>query len=264
MMIVLMTTACKNRPPEYTCLGDYTPYNRYPEKLTGKVKEMNETSYWAIPQGDSFKKGNRITVRDRDTLRWTNDFNAFFDEGGNLKSCALLDEKDQTISIWELSVKDKSRTVAKNITNDTIRNWRELNFDENGNLTGISQFKAGTDTLLSRCSVKTSMKRDTVEFWWYNDKNAPVSKHIFIYNGAGDFFRTEAYDRDGVRRASVEAKYNSEDKVSELIFYDRSDKIIADNYFTYEYDKKGNWTKAIVKGKNGTVIIEERKYTYYE
>jgi hypothetical protein len=59
-------------------------------------------------------------------------------------------------------------------------------------------------------------------------------------------------------------KYNEKSKVSELIFKDKDNKITASNYFTYEYDEKGNWIKAVVKDDKNHVVIEERSYTYFE
>ena len=262
-IIVLIASGCKNTPVEYTLLGDYTPYNRYPEKISGRVKELVENNYWAIPRGGTFIKGNKMTVGDRDSLPWTNDFTALFDDKGGLISCTLTDGDNKTISKWELSRDDNNQAIAKFITNDTVRNWRKLNFDSKGNLTEILQYREGTDTLLSRCSAKTSLKKDTIELWWYNSKNAPVSKHVFIYDDYGQFFRTEAYDHAGVFRAAVDAQYNNKGKVSELIFYDRDKVIIDEDYFAYEYDTKGNWVKAIVKNQKGKVVIEERKYTYF-
>lgn len=258
-----MASGCKNTPVEYTLLGDYTPYNRYPEKISGRVKELIENNYWATPQGRTFIKGDKMTVRERDSLPWTNDFTAFFDGKGRLIRCTLTDENNKTISKWELTRDNKNQTIANYITNDTIRNYRKLNFDDKGNLTEILQYRAGTDTLLSRCSSKTSPDEDTIELWWYNNKDAPISKHVFIYDGNGQFFRTEAYNHEGVFRAAVDAQYNNKGKVSELIFYNWNREIIAEDYFTYEYDKKGNWVKAIVKNQNGKVVIEERKYTYF-
>jgi hypothetical protein len=262
-VIVIMIAGCKNTPVEFTLLGDYTPYNRYPEKISGRVKELIENNYWAIPQGGTFIKGNKMTVRERDSLPWTNDFTAFFDDKGGLISCTLTDEDSKSLSRWELSRDNNNQTIAKFITNDTVRNWRKLNFDAKGNLTEILQYREGNDTVLSRCSAKTSLKKDTIELWWYNNKNAPISKHVFIYDGNGQFFRTEAYDHEGVFRAAVDAQYNNKGKVSELIFYNRNKEIIAEDYFTYEYDNKGNWVKAIVKNQKGKVVIEERTYTYF-
>jgi hypothetical protein len=262
--IVFLASGCKNAPVDYTILGDYTPYNRYPEKIAGRVKELIENNYWAIPQGGTFIKGNKMTVRERDSLPWTNDFTALFDDKGRLISCTLNDENNKTLSRWELSSNDKNQTIAKYITNDTVRNYRKLNFDDKGNLTEILQYSSGIDTLLSRCSLKTSLTRDTTELWWYNNKGALISKHIFIFYGERQFFRTEAYDHEGVFRAAVEAQYNNKGKVSELIFYDRNKEIIGENYITYEYDNMGNWVKAIVKNQNGKVVVEERVYTYLE
>ena len=263
-VIVLMASGCKNKTFEYTTLGDYTPYNRYPEKITGKIKKLVENNYWATPNGETFVKGNKITIRDRDSLSWTNDFTALFDIKGRLMSCTLVDENDRPISRWELSGYDNNQTIAKYFKDDTVRSYRKLKFDEKGNLEEILQYRPGSDTLLSRCSVKASLKSDTIELWWYTNKDVPTAKHFFMWDGNGQFLRTEAYDHEGVFRAAVEAKYNDKMKVSELIFSDRDKKIIREYYFTYEYDGKGNWTKALVKNQQGKAIIEERTYSYFE
>ena len=87
---------------------------------------------------------------------------------------------------------------------------------------------------------------------------------IFLYNDGGQFLRRETCDKDGAFTGSIEVKYNDKGKVSELAFYDKDKKSAGVNHFTYEYDQKGNWTKAIVKDDRGFVVIEERSYAYFE
>jgi hypothetical protein len=139
-----------------------------------------------------------------------------------------------------------------------------LKCNDKGEFLEVSQYRGKVDTLMFSCSRKINMAGDTVVYQFFNNKNAPSIKSVYIYNKEGQFIRYEKYDKDGSFLNANDVKYNEKGKVSELKFYDKERKVTAENYFTYEYDKIGNWIKAIVKDNKGIVVIEEREYQYFD
>ena len=263
LAIIFASTGCKNiKPAEYAILGYYTPYSSYPEKLIGKVEKIVERNYWATPEGDTYKKGNPITIKDRDSLNWTYDFEAVFDNTGTLISCNSIDENDKSIYKWELVKENNILASAKRISRDTVRVYQKLKCNANGEVVEELAYRPVADTLLGRFTIYIAAKKDTVIRQFYNYKNVPGSRGVYLYDDKGQFFREESFTNDF--NGAIEAKYNEKGKMSELTFYDKDKKVTGVNHFTYEYDQKGNWTKAIVKDDIGIVVIEERTYTYFE
>jgi len=264
-LVILMAIGCmNNKPAEYTILGDYTPYDAIPEKLIGKVEKIVEKNYWTIPDGDIFKKSNSITIKDRDSINWTNDFEVIFDVTGGLLSCNYIDENDKSIRKWELLRENGLLTSAKATENDTVRMIQRIKCNTGGEFTEIGYYRPVADTLVGKFIITNSEEKDTVTYQYYNYEGGIGGKMIFLYNDGGQFLRRETYNKDGAYTGSIEVKYNDKGKMSELAFYDKDKKSTGVNHFTYEYDQKGNWTKAVVKDDKGFVVIEERTYTYFE
>lgn len=267
VIVFLIATGCKNnKTTESTMLGPYTPYDAFPEKLIGKVGMVVEKNYWAIPDSNTFKKGNLITIKDRDSLKWTNDFEAKFDVAGDIVSCNYLDENNGSINKWELVKENNILASAKVIIKDTVRIYQKLKCNTKGEIIEISSYRAIADTLMYRATIKYSEKRDTVTRQFYNYKDAPYAKQVYFFNSEGKFLLRESYNKDSEFIGAVEVKYNDKGKISEMTYYDKDKKVVTGNYFTYEYDLKGNWIRATGRDKDlkGKVVIEERTYTYFE
>jgi len=263
--VILMAIGCTNeKPAGYTVLGDYTPYEATPEKLIGKVEKVIEKNYWAIPDGETFKKGNPFTIKDRDSINWTNDFEVTFNDQGGLVSCNYIDENGKSILKWELSRENGLLTSARATKNDTARMNEKIKCNPAGEITEIAYYRPVADTLIATFMITCSEKKDTVTKQFYNYKGGKGGKIVYIYNDGGRFLRQETYDMDGAFTGSIEVKYNEKGKNSELEFYDKDKKLTAVNHFTYEYDQKGNWIKAVTKDDRGFVVIEERTYAYFE
>jgi hypothetical protein len=262
--VLIMTGCTSKKPAKFTVLGDYTPYNAFPENFIGKVEKVIEKNYWAIPDGDTFKKGNLITIKDRDSLNWSNDFEATFDIAGDIVSCNYLNENNQSIYKWELMKENNILTSAKVILKDTVRISQKLKCNADGKIIEISTYRSIVDTLISSSNIKYSEKGDTITRQFFNYKGAPTAKQIYLYNDEGQFLRRESYNEEGTFNGANDVEYNDKGKISRLTFYYKDKKVFLDGHYTYDYDQKGNWTKAIAKDNKGNVVIEERTYTYFE
>lgn len=262
----VFTFSCKTeKPAGTTILGDGTPYNNYPEILNGKVKSVIEKNYWAVPDGDSFKKGSPLTKADRDSIGgWTDDFEAVYDENGVIVVCTGMNENGNPIWKNESVIENKLVIKSNILRNDTLRVYDEYKYGENGFLTNGTRTRAGVDTLIVTFTAKTNNVGYPVEFELFNPHNVLTGKYIFTYDEQNRFTKLETIDKDGIKNYSHEVKYNDKGKVSELILKDKDNNVTASNYFTYEYDEKGNWVKAIAKDDKNHVVIEERTYTYFE
>jgi len=265
LVVVFAVTSCKNKKQaECTVLGDYTPYSWYKEKLNGKVEKVIETNYWAIPEGESYIKGEKMTRKELDSLGYTGDFEATFDTDGDLVSCVIMDENKKEVYKWELS-KENSMLARANYTyNDTLRIYQKLKCDENGDIKEVTDFRAEVDTMIDRGTIERNTRGDTIIYQIFNNNEEPTYKLLSFYNDLKQFIGYQAYDKDGNYSGGNELKYDNLGKISEITFYDKDKKTVTGNNFINEYDSKGNWVKIICKDKKGFAIIGERVYKYFE
>lgn len=263
---ILMAIGCrKDKPAELTILGEYTPYDFFPEKMSGKVEKVIEKNYLAILEGDSYVKGSLLTQADRDSLGgWTPDFEAAFDRAGDLVYCITMDEKGKTVQKREI-IKENNVIVKGNYyNNDTLRFYDNLKLDERGKIVELTRYKAPVDTLLVTCNRKTNDKGDTIVYQWYNFKGEPIWKDVQIFNNLGEGISHEAYNREGVYQWAYVQEYNEKGKLSETSVFDKDKKISATVQYGYEYDEHGNWIKSTSKDNKNKSIIAERTYIYFE
>jgi len=248
-----------------TILGDGTPYSRYPEIMVGKVKTVVEKNYWAIPDGTSYKKGNPLTRTDRDSLgNWTDDFEVVYDENGVVVACTGLNETSNPIWKNENIIENMLVTKQNIFRKDTLNSYYQFKYGDDGFLLSGTRNRAGVDTLITSFACKTNAKGRTTEIQMFNTKGKPVEKYIYSYDEKNRFVKFEAYKKDGSINITQDVIYNDKDKVSRLMFKDKDNKVTASNSFTYEFDEKGNWIKAVAKDDKNHVVIEERSYTYFE
>jgi hypothetical protein len=264
-VVVTILSCTDKKPLGITVLGDGTPYVNMPEILVGKVKSVVEKNYWAIPDGDSYKKGSPLTKADRDSLGgWTDDFEVLFDENGLNVVCTGLNEMNKPI--WKNeSIIENKLVIRRNISrNDTLRVYDQFKYDGKGFLIGGTRTRAKVDTLMLNVAVKTNSIGYPTEYQLFNPKGQAIQKFVQTYDENNRFTKLEVFDKDGKMSYSYDVKYNDKSKVSELKIRDKDNKVTGSNYLTYEYDAMGNWVKAIIKDDFNRVVIEERTYSYFE
>ena len=265
LVIVFVAAGCKNKQQsDFTIIGEFTPYQSNMEKLTGKVEKVTETNYWAVPDGESFKKGAKITKKQLDSLMYTSDFEVTYDIAGNLLSCSAIDENKKIVNKWELTRENNILIRADFTSKDTLRSYQKLTCDKNGDIIESVSYKAVVDTLLERMVAERSTKGDTVIYKVFNYKGEQISKYILFYNDLKQFLGYQGYDKDGNYSGGDESKYDDQGKLSQLIFYNKDKIPSSENSFVNEYDSKGNWVNQICKDKKGFAIIGERVYKYFE
>lgn len=265
VLIVFATTGCKEKtPPDITVLGFYTPYQAYMEKLNGKVEAVTETNYWAVPEGETFVKGAKMTSKELDSIQYTGDFTARFDEAGDLVSCTYLDENSKVLSKWEIVKENDVMVKAQYTLNDTIRRYDKLKCNPEGEIMGGEVFNAVADTLVQSITGEKSVKGDTVKYQYFNFKGEARNKVLYIYGSSGQLLGFQSYDKDGNYMGGDEVTYDDKGELAGIKFFDKDKNITAENTFTNQYDTKGNPTSTICKDSNGFTVICVRVYTYFK
>lgn len=264
-VLICITQGCnKSKPAEYTILGDYTPYGGSIEKMNGKVQKVIEKAYWTVSEKDTIKKGNLITTKERDSLKWSYDYEANFDMAGDLVSCNYFDENNKMIGSWQFFKKDNKLDSVKGTYRDTVNIYQKLKCNDKGIIIEAIQHSINPDTLMYTWVITTNKAGDTVLYTGTDSKGNFDTKVLNLYNEKGQFVSWESFKKDGIFDGSNKVLYDEKGKSSEIINFDKDKKVTDVYHMTYpEYDTKGNWLKAITKDTKGHTILTERVYTYY-
>ena len=264
-LVLLASAACKEKKPaDFTRLGIYTPYQNYMEKMNGKVESVTENGYWAIPEGDSYIKGARITKKELDSLGYTYENKAVFDIDGDLVSCTTFDENDKVIDIWRLFKTNGLLAKSEYVYDDTVRFRQVITCDEEGNPVLYEGYNMPADTLSQKIEFEGSYLNDTLTIRFYNHIGEAGSKYLFMFNDQGLLTLLDYYRKDGTFGSSQALIYNDKGFESEYTSFDKDKNVSGRTYTTYGYDQMGNWIKATTRDERGFAIISERVYTYFE
>jgi hypothetical protein len=264
-LVLLAAVGCQEKKPaDYTRLGDFTPYQTYMEKLNGKVETVAEKGYSAIPEGDTYIKGARITKHELDSIGYTYDYKAIFDIDGDPISCTTYDENDNVIDKWSLSKENNVLARAEFSKNDTVRYYLRITCDEKGNPVMFEGYNAIADTLDMKAELTGSDINDTLLVHYYSPRGEPGGKAFLVYNEQGQLTNSWNIRKDGTAGSSYTLVYNDKGFNSEATFFDKDKNITSTQSASYEYDERGNWIKVICKDKRGFAFISERVYTYFE
>ncbi len=270
--IVFVIISCKNKKTtEYTVLGLYTPYQNAgtPEKIIGKVEKMTERGYWAIPDGDTFKKGNPITDIERDSIGWPPNWECTFDISGDPVTCSWLYANNKSIRRYETFKENNILTLAKLYYNDTLGKYEKIRHNADGDIIERKVFDAVADTLLYSYINKFSTKKDTNILAVYDYKGIPIgSIKTAIVDKDGKYLSTYTVYIEGgkTHMFGQEFKYNEKGNNLGLIKWEDNKENVTEHWYAspVEYDQKGNVIMSIVKNKKGMVSIWERTYTYFD
>jgi hypothetical protein len=264
-LTLVALVACKEKKTaDYTRLGIYTPYQGYMEKLNGKVESVTEKGYWAIPEGETYVKGAKITKKELDSIGYTYDYKAVFDADGDLVSSTTYDENDKVIDIWRLYKVNGLLARSEYISGDTVRFKQVITCDEKGNPVLFEGYNALADTLTQKIEAEGSYINDTLKVQYYNDKGEAGSKYLFMFNDLGLLTQIEYYRKDGTHGSSSSFVYNDKGFQSESTFLDNDKNVTEKISTSYEYDEMGNWIKGTFTDEKGFTVICERVYTYFK
>jgi hypothetical protein len=264
LAITFMAVGCKtSKQAEYTILGDYTPYGGFIEKMNGQVQNVTEKLYWTVADADTFKKGDPVTIKERDSLKWYYDYEANFDSLDNLLKCDYLNENGKIIGSWQFFLENNKPSTATWTWKDTVREDQKLTCNEKGIIVGVKGYKPHSDSLLYSMTIDYYKAGDTVLYLGYNSRDSLDWKVLNLYNEKGQFISYESYDKKGAFTGSDKVVYNDKGKMSEVTFFDKDKKPARFTRTYSEYDSQDNWTKAITRDTVGHIVLSERTYNYF-
>lgn len=264
-LVLIAVGACKEqKPADYTRLGFFTPYQTYMEKLNGKVKSVTEKGYWAIPEGESYIKGARITRAELDSIGYTYDYKVIFDADGDLVSCTTFDENENVIYVWNMIKENNLLVRTEYISDDTVRYYQVVTSDAEGNPFLYEYYNALADTLVRKDEILGLETNDTTTWQYYNFKGEPGVRYLLLFNDQGLFTARQAILKDGTNGSSYAFSYNEMGFQAEATFYDKDKNITSRTISAYEYDDRGNWVKVFCTDDKGFTVIGERTYTYFD
>jgi len=264
--VLFAAAGCQEKKPaDYTRLGDFTPNSSLQEKLNGKVESVVEKSYWAIPDGDTYIRGARLTRHEIDSLKISNDFRAEFDAGGNLVSCTTIDENDAVITRRDMIKVNELVTRAEFRSGDTLKSYVIITSKDDGLPTLYESFDALTDTLRQRFDETGTDISDTIRVRGFSPGGELQGTAEYVYNELGLLTSTYGYGPDGTLEGRMEIKYNDRGFMSEIKFKEGEGKIKTMYTLTYEQVDNGNWVRAIFRDhEDDRIFITERVITYFE
>ena len=254
-------TPTQELPPQ-TILGDYTPYVVFNETLNGRLKSVEEINYWAIKTDNGITKGPVITSHERDSLQWSNDFVATFNENGILTQ-NTYSNGDDLLGKWVVENDNTKISKAFYYKNDTLWRYDTYTFDESGfPQTQILNYPVD--------SIKRTLK-------FVNDSLGNWHK-LKYFDDEENLKRIYTCTRDKKHRITKEYVFNQKDSLlmtmessyNEHGFYNLSrssyglneaSMVVKVDYTAYDHMK--NWTNANITINDSIFVICDRIYEYY-
>ncbi|MFN8207526.1 MAG: hypothetical protein U0T82_08980 [Bacteroidales bacterium] len=259
----LFLSSCTEKIPENNVLLDlFTPYAFLGETLHGRVKSVNENLYWAGMEDGKVVKGKKVTTRERDSLGYSYDFRAEFDENGLLASCQLLDENGDVVDNWKFTAENLQWIKGEYFKIDTLRSYVKFTYDTHNFLTQLDQYTPATDTVINRFVISNDSRGRYTTIVRQRPNGELRDRRIITRDPGGriltntfyappdsfQFRSTQIYNDKGFYETQLmESKGNPSEKF-ELV---------------YTYDESGNWITAEISRGGILTYFCERQYTYY-
>jgi len=261
--LLITLPSCKEAPPgPTTTLGDFTPYDRNPMTLKGKIKNLEGRNYWAKEVNGKIEKGEIITRPERDSLNLANDFNIFFYENGCLKKTEYIGLNGQ-INYWDMLTENARLTKATWYYNGNPGIYWLFNYDDNGILLERERYRNEVDTLLSQQKITYYDNGLRKERFSYNHKGEMLSKAIWTWNDASQITGYQSFDASGNILNSSEIFYDENGNYSEAIFESPNLGIRKFEYKDHAFDEMGNLISIVVYRNDILLSIFELNIEYY-
>lgn len=233
-----------------------------PEILKGRVEQLTERSYFALPLENGFEKGEAIPYSERKSYQCTPDLLLRFSPEGILRSSSYMDVTGKPVSTWETECSDKQIIGARLTEKGNTVLWVHLQYSDEGVLEKMVQ-NDGIDSALS-LTVEWGYDRNgrLCRLDNYNPEGIAVAHFLLEYNEAGKVMIIQQKDEAGQTQQEMLYAYDDAGrKLSEFV-KNTDDEVQVTEYSYLAVDRKGNWVSAVAR-KNGTDIFIERELSYY-
>ena len=227
-------------------------------KLKGKVKSIKETSYEAI------QKDGEIVIGKRAKPSWKKDSYRGFNRKGELTEELVYNTDGSLRSISTL------KTINKNSVSESIfkpsgeLKFRQIsNYNDNGKLVEKVRFNLDGETLVRNLYRYDENGNRIEDLQYFNTNENPSIKTTYKYDELGNKVEEFMYNPEDRLIAKWLSKYNDQNSLVEENYYYADGSLSAQEVYSYEFDKKGNWTKQIIVSNEVPKYIVIREIKYY-
>lgn len=263
---LLMLYGCNNTPePVYeTTLSYFTPYQTFPEYLNGQLVSVEEMNYLASMVDGEVIKGELMNKEMRDSLTWSQNFRAYFNEAGEMTHIDRYYD-DNDVRTWRLMHKDNLIVYAEWIRDDTARYYFDpIEYTELGFIKSSKYYRAKDDELLYTYKYTTNDKG----FWIGGSNfNADGEKLRYYTMDLNEKNLTEVYklyNASDSLLSEIRCSYNDKGFYTKAVYMEGNGELRRTNDIEYtRYDEMGNWLESVTYDNGELMSICERKYKYY-
>lgn len=241
-----------------SCLSDYNSPDLKEFKLRGKVKMIEETSYYAEEKFGEIQKG--------DKQAYSSEYRIEFDSAGRLVSYELMDAEDGAL---EAKIKyvhdDQNRIVETNEYDGEGELFRKEKaiYNDDGSIAEKTIYNNDGELVRTTKYIYGDNSSNPSELEEYNEEGKLLNKAEMYYDTRGNVTAMNVYDED-VFYGKVEYVYDQFDQVVKGVFYPEDEDLDESSQeTTYVYDSNNNWiSKTVIEDGEADEIVE-RVITYY-
>jgi major membrane immunogen (membrane-anchored lipoprotein) len=262
-LAVLFGCQTEKAPEPTTVVGWFTPYYLAPEMINGQVKSLEQRAYWATEQNGEYIQGALITLQERDSIGWSDDFMVRFDTSGLALKVEYLDDDGTAYGYWKVDTRDGKYRKAEWIKGDTSMYYSEYIHDDAGQLVKMKQYRSSVDTLLGSADLEMDEQGNWIGTQWYEHNGKAGNSYRLVYNESGLVTSWESRDPEGNVRAWAEYTYDEDGRAvaGEGMGPDSTEYSYTAKYT--DFDEKGNWEKMISFEDGELVGMDVRTIAYY-
>lgn len=264
--VLFLVAGCNTTPeePKTTELSYFTSYQNYPENLFGQVKLVEEMNYLVTEIDGKVVKGELLNKEMRDSLRWSLNFTATFDEYGNtLQVDRYYDEGDTRL--WKIKSEDNNIVYAKFILDDTVRYyWDDIEYNELNQISNAKYYQAKDDKQLSYYEYTHDEAGNWKLFQGYNPEGEKTYHYSFDFNEKNLNTSYKAFNSSDSLLSDSKIIYNDKGFYIKAEYINGLGEIRRVTEMEYtKYDEMGNWLEANAFDEGKLILVVERKYEYY-
>jgi len=262
-LILILFTGCVSteKPKDQTVIGMFTPYSFFPETLNGKVKMVVEKSYLAKEVDGKLVADRPLTVGDRDSIGWTNDFIVRFDENGLVLKSEEIDENGKIIHSTVNHIENGKVIRTEDFRNDTLQMYQKNYYTPEGWYEKLEVY-SDKDSLRSIFKIQTDSLGNITSAIIYNPMNEIKSRFEFHVGQDSKWHGYKSFDKEGNKTFEQKYFFNDHGFMERQILIDKAGDE-TESLYTYLYGDKGNWIEAYGSSGNNK-LVTKREIEYYE
>ena len=188
-----------------------------------------------------------------------------YDKDGNRLELTSYDPRGQMISNLKSTYVDGKITKEETIlANGLVDVSSEIKTDAKGNRVEQRDLKTNAVSPLFNFTqlYKYDEKGQMIERTSLRGNGTLMYRYLFKYDDKGNRTEWIQIGANGLMVGRVTYKFDEKNNLVEEISHDSNNVPKATYTYTYEFDRKGNWTRRTKLENNTPVEIKERNYNY--